>query len=101
MKNYESLIDTLTDLKGKGYKEDFEIEPYCLYCGDLDLRLDPDDFHVDEVYRFKGNGNASPEQPFLFAISTSSGIKGILVDNHGIYEGNKPSEWLRSLEPKG
>lgn len=99
MKNYESLAGILSDLKKTGYKEDFEIEPYCLYCGDLDLRLDPDDFHVDEVYRFKGNANASPQYPVLYAISTSGGVKGILVDNHDIYEGNKPSEWFRNPAP--
>jgi hypothetical protein len=89
MKNYESLTDTLADLKGKGYNEDFDIEPNCLYCGDLDLRLDPDDFHVDEIYRFKGNANT--EQPVLYAISTSAGTKGILVDRHDIYADKKPS----------
>ena len=55
MKSYESLSDALDDLRKRGYEADFGIETIGLYCGDLDLRLDPEDFHVDEVYPFEGN----------------------------------------------
>ena len=53
MKNYNCLVDALDDLKKRGYKADFATETNCLYCGDLDIRLHPEDFKVDEVYRFK------------------------------------------------
>jgi len=53
MKNYESLIDALGDLKRRGYKEDFETELTCLYCRTLALRLKPEEFTVEEVYRFE------------------------------------------------
>ena len=49
MKNYESLVAALDDLRKRGYAADFATDTICLYCGDLDLRLDPEDFHVDEV----------------------------------------------------
>jgi|GEM_PF-119410 len=87
MKNYASLSDTLSELKGKGYKDDFDIDTGCLYCGDLDMRLDPGDFHVDETYQFKGD--VDPEHPLLYAISTSSGAKGLVMDKHDIMAGKK------------
>ena len=86
MKNYQSLTDTLCDLKKKGYDANFESQPFCLYCGDLDMRLDPEDFHVDEIYHF--DGNSSPENPAVYAISSTTAVKGILVDASGTDSGN-------------
>ena len=82
MKNYESLSDALHDLNERGYKANFESQTFCLYCGDLDLRLDPEDFHVDEIYHF---GNSAVEKvPAVYAISSVSGVKGVLVDINGV-----------------
>ena len=77
MKNYQSLNDALGDLRKKGYEDDFETEGFCLYCGDLDLRLDPEDFHVDEIDRVE-TPNAG-NNTTLYAISSTFGLKGTLV----------------------
>ncbi|MEP7110647.1 MAG: phosphoribosylpyrophosphate synthetase [Ferruginibacter sp.] len=82
-KNYGSLTDALTDLKKRGYDSDFETQANCLYCGDLDLRLDPEDFKVDEIYRFNGEACAA-NKASLYAITAMTGVKGIVVeDNDG------------------
>ena len=52
MKNYESLVDAMDDLRKRGYEADFEPQSDCLYCSNLDLRLNEEEFNVDEVYRF-------------------------------------------------
>lgn len=82
MKNYESLIDALDDLRKRGYEANFESQAFCLYCGDLDMRLDPEDFHVDEIYRFEGNSDS--QKPAIYAISSTTGVKGVLVDTNGV-----------------
>ena len=84
MKNYDSLIDALSDLKKRGYEEDFETETTCLYCSDLDMRLNPEAFHVDEVYRFEGDSNPD-DNSIVYAISSTTGVKGTLVDAYGAY----------------
>ena len=33
MRNYESLIDALKDLKARGYTQYFEMEYFAIYCG--------------------------------------------------------------------
>jgi len=78
MQNYESLGDALSDLKEKGYEDDFATESFCLYCSDLDLRLDPQEFHVDEIDRVKGSSNPNNDTT-VYAISSSAGVKGTLV----------------------
>lgn len=78
MKNYESVTDALSDLRKRGYEDDFATESFCLYCGDLDMRLDPEDFHVDEIERVEGSSNPS-DRTTIYAISSSVGAKGTLV----------------------
>lgn len=97
MKNYESLTDALNDLKKRGYEADFATQTVCLYCGDLDIRLDPEDFHVDEVYRFEGNSNPD-DNSILYVISSSTGIKGTLVDSYGAYSDSLNFEMAKKLQ---
>jgi len=97
MKNYESLVDALNDLKKRGYEADFATETFCLYCGDLDIRLDPEDFHIDEVYRFERSSNPG-DNSILYAISSSTGVKGTLVDSYGAYTGNLSFQMAKKLQ---
>jgi hypothetical protein len=78
VKNYESLDNALSDLRKKGYEDDFTTESFCLYCGDLDMRLDSEDFHVDEIDQVEGDSN-SGDGIVLYAISSSAGVKGTIV----------------------
>ena len=79
MKDFKSLPDALYNLRERGYTSDFSIETHCLYCGDLDMRLNPDQFKVDEEYRFGLEG--TKEETVLVAISTPTGVKGIALDS--------------------
>jgi len=97
MNIYESLADALADLRKRGYDSDFETETMGLYCGDLDMRLDPEDFHVTEIYRFEGNSNPG-DNAVLYAISSSFGIKGTLVDRQGSNNTNLNAEMAKKLQ---
>jgi len=83
MENYPSPDDALSDLRKKGYEADlsFETDPYGLYNGDLDLRLNPDAYHVDKSIQIEDPSHPD-ESETVYAISTSSGIKGTLTDMH-------------------
>lgn len=87
MKNFQSFPDALKDLRNRGYQADFSVETFCLYCGDLDMRLNPEQFTVDEEYRFAGDA-AHDEDAILVAITSSNGVKGILLDSYEAYSGN-------------
>jgi hypothetical protein len=96
MKNYDSLVDALDDLRKRGYEADFATDTVCLYCGELDIRLNPEEFHVDEVYRFEGDSNPD-DSSVLYAISSSTGVKGTLVDGYGIYASTMSFELSKHL----
>lgn len=85
MNKYNSLGDALVDLKQRGYDADFDFgkEHFCLYGDDLEVTLDPEEFHVDEVYKFQSYAG-SGKNSILFAISSITGVKGILVDEYNV-----------------
>jgi hypothetical protein len=96
MKNYESLVDALSDLRNRGYEANFETTSVCLYCGDLDIRLNPEAFNVDEVYRFEGDSSPD-DSSIVYAISSNAGVKGTLVDAYGTYSENLNFEMVQKL----
>ncbi len=65
MKHYDSIIDALADLKKRGYVSDFTTETFCLYYRELDIRIYPEEFQVDEVYRFEGNSSYADDSSIL------------------------------------
>ena len=97
MKNYESLAEALDDLRKRGYEADFETQSPCLYCSDLDLRLIEEEFNIDEVYEFEAD--ADPDSnTVVYAISSSAGIKGTIVDELGHLQAISVLKWQGSCK---
>jgi len=82
MENNEALRKDLAELQKKGYSEDLnflEPESCGLYGGDLDIRLNPDAYHVDEINRI--GDDAQPDGgEVVYAITIVTGEKGIIVE---------------------
>ena len=96
MKTFETLTDAINDLRIRGYDNDFNLHPEWIECPQMDLKLKPVEFHVDEIYRFEGATNPD-DSSVLFAIRSSSGIKGILIDAYGAYAESLSSEMALHL----
>ncbi len=80
-----SLSQVMNSLKKKGYTEDFNLKPDGLDYDKGKLHLAPDDFVIDQVYRFEGESDPGDEA-ILYAISSEKHLlKGILVNGYGIY----------------
>ena len=97
MKTYESLVDALADLKSRGYKIDFQKEQSCFFCYVLDLWIAPEQFNVDEVYRFEGN-SCPDDSCVLYAISSYTGLKGTIIDSYGVYAENLSFNMAQKIE---
>ena len=80
MKSYESPANAMDDLRKGGYDADFEPQSNCLYCSTLDLRLNEEEFHIDEVYRFEGDSNSN-HSVVVYALTSPTGVKGTIVEN--------------------
>ena len=97
MKAYATSTEAMIALKNKGYTEDFNLHPEWLVCSSLDMRLRPEEFHVDEVIRFEGM-NDPDDSEVLFAISSTKGVKGLLIDAYGAYSDSLSAEMVRKLK---
>lgn len=101
MKRKGTLSQTINMLRlEEGYEEDFNLLDKKLKSDAEKKDFLSDDFVVDEVYRFEGPSNPGDEA-ILYAISTSSGRKGILVDGFDYSSGQVSQELLKKLDLKG
>jgi hypothetical protein len=91
------ITEVLNKVKRKNYSLKFRREATCLYCFELSEFIMPEDFTVDEYYYFQVISNPA-EDRILYAISSSEGIKGFLVDTHRVYMDNVSPEMLHKLE---
>ena len=87
MRNYDTLSEAINDLQIRGYTYDFNLMPDCLKCASLELEIHPEEFEVDELYRFEGM-SSTDDNSILYAISSKNGVKGMLVDAYGVYAEN-------------
>ncbi len=97
MKSYSTLTEAMLSLKQKGYSQDFNLHPDWIECPGLDIRLRPEEFHVDEVHRFEGMSDPE-DNDVLFAITSTKGVKGLLTDAYGMYSDSISAEMRAKLK---
>ena len=96
MKTFETLSEAIDDLKNRGYKNDFNLHPDWIECASLTLKLKPEEFHVDEIHRFEGMTNPD-DSAVLYAISSSNGVNGLLIDAYGAYSDSLSTMMINKL----
>jgi hypothetical protein len=100
MESYPTLSEALNGLKSKGYTYDFNLATENLECKELNLRLHPEDFVIDEVYRFEGASNPD-DNSIVYAISSKDGLKGTLVNAYGVYADSMTDDMIAKLRITG
>lgn len=97
MSNYETVVEALAALKAKGYTMDFTIDFDKITCRENNLILKPDDFEIQEFYRFEGDTNPSDED-IVFAIESKDGkVKGCLTSAYGTYADGISAEMIKKI----
>lgn len=97
--NYDTLSEAVNDLIKRGYTADFLImkEKDCLVCRGENMELSPDEFIIDEVYRFEGMSDPADES-IVFAISSSiHNQKGLVINSYGADFGYRSSKLVEHL----
>lgn len=100
MEKYDTLSEAINDLKKKGYNVDFNKWDEN---GDPKY-IDPEkdgEIKIERFYRFEGTSDAG-NSTILYALETSDGKKGLLVDGFGAYSGNSvPENVIKHLRMTG
>ena len=100
MEPYNTLSQTMNDLRKEGYVEDFNLKQNCLECRDGQYKIFANDFKVDKYFRFEGESNPS-DSAILYAISSDKHhLKGVLVNAYGIYSDAATDEMMEKLNMK-
>ena len=97
MKVYTTVTEAIKALKIQGYNQDFNLHHEWIECPSMDLRLKPEEFHVDEVHRFEGM-TSPDDSEVLFAISSTRGVKGLLLDAYGVYASSMSPGMISKLK---
>lgn len=98
MPSYNTLSETMDELRKEGYTEDFNLQQNCLECRNGQYQLFADEFKVDKFFRFEGESNPS-DAAILYAISSDDkNLKGLLVNAYGIYSEPLTDEMTKKLE---
>lgn len=99
-RSYDTLSEAVNDLVKQGYNTDFLVhtEKDCLICQSNAMELSPDDFIIDEVYRFEGMTDPGDES-ILFAISSPRyQLKGLVINSFGADFGYRSSKLVERLK---
>jgi hypothetical protein len=94
MISYDTVTEAVKGLKERGYTLDFNLKSNCIECEGQ--KLSSNDFEIAEVYRFEGNSDPADES-VVFAIESSNGVKGILVNAFGVYSESLSDEMIKKL----
>jgi hypothetical protein len=96
MRSFASLKEALEDLVKRGYTQDFDLQSDGIVNERAKLLLHPEDFSIDEFYRFEGASNPD-DNSVIYAISSKAGDKGVLIDAYGVYAENLTPDMSRKL----
>jgi hypothetical protein len=98
--SYDTVIEALNDLLERGYSNDFSIlaDDECLICNQTSQQLSPEEFEIDEIYRFEGMTDPGDEM-ILYAISSKNQkIKGTVLNAYGMYSNSDTSKIVKRLK---
>ncbi|CAM4348490.1 hypothetical protein SAMN06265348_112179 [Pedobacter westerhofensis] len=95
---YETITEAVADLEMRGYEYDLNLTADGLECKSLDLFLMPEEFEIDEFYRFEGMTDPD-DSAVIYAVSSPVGnLKGVVIDAYGVYAENVSPELLDKLK---
>ncbi len=98
MRSYDTMTEAITDLQERGYTENFNLEKNYLLCEDREIYLHPQDFEVEQAFRFEGNTDPGDENVVYAISSPKHHLKGILVSAFGAYADIESSALIAKLQ---
>lgn len=100
MKDYGTLSQAINKLKlEEGYELDFNLLDEKIQLQSSEETFTVDEFDVDKVLRFEGMSNPD-DNAILYAITTTDGKKGTLVDGYGVSSGQLSKTMQEKLDLK-
>jgi hypothetical protein len=93
----DSLEENLADLHQRGFTSEFCVLDGRLYSYTSGKYYNQDEVKVTDYYRYEGISNPD-DMSILFAIETSSGERGTLIDAYGIYADDNIGSFMQQVK---
>jgi hypothetical protein len=96
-KDLKTLVSCLNSLSRDGFSDDYKMTEDGLKSLKRERVYSPEEVKVLNFYRFEGNSDPA-DNSILYAIETSDGGRGTLVDAYGPYADSKISTFMHQVE---
>jgi hypothetical protein len=94
---YSTLSEAIEDLKKKGYTTNFRVNDNGLLEANRGKTFDASEVKLAEFHRFEGMTDPG-DSTILYALETSSGFKGTLVDSYGADASELTTEFMKKIK---
>lgn len=93
----ETLVSVLKKVESMGYLGAFRITDAGLHVEQTGHEFQPNEVEIDHFYRFEGE-SSQDDEAILYAITTSSGEKGTLIDAYGASGDSTVGAFIRQVK---
>ncbi|MBI5472381.1 MAG: phosphoribosylpyrophosphate synthetase [Ignavibacteriae bacterium] len=97
MEAYDTLSEAMAGLQHQGYNYNFAVEGDALMCQENHVRLRPEEFVIDKVFRFEGTTDPGDMEVVYAITSRARSLKGLLISAYGPYNDAISSEIASKL----
>ncbi|MEE4284770.1 MAG: hypothetical protein V2I31_01440 [Mariniphaga sp.] len=94
---YSTLSVAIEELKKRGYTTNFRVNDNGLLEENREKSFDASEVKLKEFHRFEGMTNPG-DSSIVYAVETSSGLKGTIVDSFGADGSELTSEFMKKVE---
>src|ERR1051325_5180493 len=93
----KTMVSCLNILTSEGFTENYKVEKKGLKALSNNHIYQPEEVKVLNFYRFEGSSDPA-DNSILYAIETSDGKRGTLVDAYGPYADSKVTTFMQRVE---
>ncbi|EJG02544.1 MULTISPECIES: hypothetical protein [Flavobacterium] len=94
---FETVTEALQWLNVQGFTENFNLDVDCIRCNTNTLRMSPEEFRIEYLFRFEGDTDPGDEDIVYGIISDIYNVKGVLTSAFGIYADSVSAEMIKKL----
>jgi len=98
MKTYDTVTEAVNDFVKRGYDHNFTAKDEGIMSNEKGIFLSPEEFVIDEVFRFEGNTDPADETVVYAISSVHHNIKGVLVNAYGMYADTFSNNMIAKLK---
>lgn len=96
----KTLSEVIQAIQKDGFKENFMVKENLLFAPEANKYYAALEVRIVNFYRFEGTSDPG-DNSILYAIESTDGVKGILMDAYGAYSDEMTTNFIKEVEDMG